>query len=153
MIRVFQMSKSKPSVQNGAVDIGNTKTGRPKVPIAWVPKSPDGGWGWVVVFGSFLIHIFTDGIVYSFGIMVVEFLHAFQEGRGLTSWIISILVGITLGAGTVCTHFVGVISNVQVNFTCTFKICFVALTVFWVCMCINNIHCIAFYQSEINMIT
>lgn len=34
-----------------------------------VPISPDGGWGWVVVVGSFFIHVFADGFVYSFGVM------------------------------------------------------------------------------------
>lgn len=29
----------------------------------------DGGWGWVVVVGSFFIHVFADGIVYSFGVL------------------------------------------------------------------------------------
>lgn len=30
----------------------------------------DGGWGWIVVVGSFFIHVFADGIVYSFGILL-----------------------------------------------------------------------------------
>ena len=38
---------------------------------------PDGGWGWMVVFSSFLIHIIADGIVYSFGIFFVEFVDYF----------------------------------------------------------------------------
>ena len=86
-------------------------------PIAWIPDTPDGGWGWVVVFATFMVHVIADGrpcprgweswgrsgcvagIVYSFGIMVVEFLAEFRETRGLTSWILSILTGLTLGAG------------------------------------------------------
>lgn len=72
---------------------------REREPIAWVPDTPDGGWGWVVVFATFMVHVIADGIVYSFGIMIVEFLAEFGESRGLTSWIISILTGLTLGAG------------------------------------------------------
>src|SRR5690349_6528897 len=63
------------------------------------PISPDGGWGWVVVIGSFLIHVFADGFVYSFGVIVVELLEDLKGGHALTSWIISALVGLTLGIG------------------------------------------------------
>lgn len=37
--------------------------------VQYVPVV-DGGWGWVVVVGSFFIHVFADGIVYSFGILL-----------------------------------------------------------------------------------
>ena len=40
---------------------------------------PDGGWGWMVVFSSFIIHIIADGIVYSFGIFFVEFVDYFNS--------------------------------------------------------------------------
>jgi MCP family monocarboxylic acid transporter-like MFS transporter 14 len=30
-------------------------------------KAPDGGWGWVIVFSSLIIHIIMDGITYSLG--------------------------------------------------------------------------------------
>ena len=42
---------------------------------------PDGGWGWMVVFSSFLIHIIADGIVYSFGIFFVEFIDYFDASE------------------------------------------------------------------------
>lgn len=62
-------------------------------------KPPDGGWGWMVVFASFAIHIVTDRMTYSFGIFYVEFLDYFNEGKGYTAWIASILVGVTLCSG------------------------------------------------------
>ncbi|XP_057672845.1 monocarboxylate transporter 12 isoform X3 [Diorhabda carinulata] len=71
-----------------------------------LPPPPDGGWGWVVVFGSFMIHVVTDGVTYSFGIFYDEFLEYFKEGKGLTSWILSILVGVTLGSGPLSSYFV-----------------------------------------------
>ena len=34
-----------------------------------VPLIPDGGWGWAVIAGSFFIHVFSDGFVYSLGVV------------------------------------------------------------------------------------
>jgi len=64
---------------------------------------PDGGWGWMVVLSSFLIHIIADGIVYSFGIFFVEFVDYFNSTHGETAWIASILVGLTLGSGPIAS--------------------------------------------------
>lgn len=70
------------------------------------PPPPDGGWGWMVVFASFMIHIVTDGMTYSFGIFYSEFLTYFNEGQGKTAWIVSILVGVTLSSGPISSSFV-----------------------------------------------
>ncbi|VVD00897.1 unnamed protein product [Leptidea sinapis] len=67
---------------------------------------PDGGWGWMVVLASFLIHIVTDGMTYSFGVFYSEFLNYFNEGKGKTAWIMSILVGVTLSSGPISSSFV-----------------------------------------------
>jgi len=68
-----------------------------------VATPPDGGWGWFVVFGSFMIHIVADGITYSFGLFVVELMRVFDSGRGSVSFIPSILVGVTLGCGPIAS--------------------------------------------------
>jgi len=67
---------------------------------------PDGGWGWVIVFASFMIHIVADGITYSFGIFLIALIDKFNADRGSASLIPSILVGITLGAGPIASIFV-----------------------------------------------
>ena len=64
-----------------------------------VPVPIDGGWGWFVVLGSFLIHVIADGIVYSFGIFYIEFLHHFGSSKGDTSWVASLIVGCTFITG------------------------------------------------------
>ncbi|XP_012158740.1 monocarboxylate transporter 12 [Ceratitis capitata] len=70
------------------------------------PVPPDGGWGWMVVFGSFMIHIITDGMTYSFGLFYNEFLSYFNEGKGYTAWIVSIMVGVTYASGPISSSFV-----------------------------------------------
>uniref|UniRef100_A0A182Q0B3 Major facilitator superfamily (MFS) profile domain-containing protein n=1 Tax=Anopheles farauti TaxID=69004 RepID=A0A182Q0B3_9DIPT len=71
-----------------------------------LPTPPDGGWGWMVVLASFSIHIITDGLTYSFGIFYNEFLTYFNEGKGYTAWIASILVGVTLCSGPISSSLV-----------------------------------------------
>ncbi|XP_045459122.1 monocarboxylate transporter 13 [Melitaea cinxia] len=71
-----------------------------------LPPPPDGGWGWMIVFASFMIHVVTDGMTYSFGVFYAEFLTYFNEGKGKTAWIVSILVGVTLSSGPVSSSFV-----------------------------------------------
>ncbi len=65
----MQIDNEKPSCddhlifsffQNEIIDMtsgGNTKS---TVPGAIVP---DGGWGWIIVFASFMIHFIMDGFV------------------------------------------------------------------------------------------
>ncbi|KAK0403713.1 hypothetical protein QR680_017082 [Steinernema hermaphroditum] len=72
-------------------------------PSRWVPKATDGGWGWFVVVGSFLIHVFADGIVYSFGVMVDVLMNEFGESNARVSVIVSLLTGLTLGVGPVAS--------------------------------------------------
>ncbi|XP_050426328.1 uncharacterized protein LOC126836747 isoform X2 [Adelges cooleyi] len=67
---------------------------------------PDGGWGWFVVFGSFMIHIVTDGVTYSFGVLYTEFLTVFNGSKGATAWVASLLVGVTLCSGPIASVFV-----------------------------------------------
>ena len=66
-----------------------------------LPTPPDGGWGWVVVFSSFMVHIIADGVAYSFGVFYIEFLEHFQGGRGETGWVGSLVVGVTLSSGEI----------------------------------------------------
>uniref|UniRef100_A0A1I7WPK2 MFS domain-containing protein n=1 Tax=Heterorhabditis bacteriophora TaxID=37862 RepID=A0A1I7WPK2_HETBA len=64
-----------------------------------VPIPPDGGWGWIVVLGSFFIHVFADGFVYSFGVLVEVLMEEFGSDNATCAMIISLLTGLTLGSG------------------------------------------------------
>ena len=77
--------------------------------------APDGGWGWVVVFGSFMIHVIADGVAYSFGVLYIEFLDYFKESRSVTGWVGSLMVGITWGSGE-CLLIVKDLSWKEYNF-------------------------------------
>ncbi|XP_068150718.1 LOW QUALITY PROTEIN: monocarboxylate transporter 12 [Drosophila tropicalis] len=48
---------------------------------------PDGGWGWLVLFGSCLTNILIPGTIKSFGVLFVEFLEAFKVSSTKASWI------------------------------------------------------------------
>ncbi|XP_078001203.1 monocarboxylate transporter 2-like [Glandiceps talaboti] len=40
---------------------------------------PDGGWGWAITMGAFIVLCFTNGLPQSFGVFFVEFRNYFQE--------------------------------------------------------------------------
>lgn len=64
-----------------------------------LPPPPDGGYGWVVVFASFMCNLIVDGIAYTFGIFLPELVTYFGEGKGTVAWIGSLLSGVYLAAG------------------------------------------------------
>lgn len=64
-----------------------------------VPAAPDGGWGWMVVFGSFMIHVIADGIAYSFGVYVEDFKDYFDCNSADVGMLGSLILGVTWGTG------------------------------------------------------
>ncbi|XP_037048813.1 uncharacterized protein LOC119083250 isoform X3 [Bradysia coprophila] len=62
---------------------------------------PDGGYGWVIVFASFMCNMIVDGIAYTFGVFLGEFVSYFGEGKGKVAWVGSLLSGVYLSAGPV----------------------------------------------------
>lgn len=66
-----------------------------------IPPPPDGGYGWVIVFASFMCNMIVDGIAYTFGVFLGEFVRTFNEGKGKTAWVGSLLSGMYLSAGPV----------------------------------------------------
>lgn len=61
--------------------------------------APDGGFGWVIAFSSFLINLVVDGTAYSFGIFFDAFVNQFKESRAITALAGSLMVGCYLSAG------------------------------------------------------
>ncbi|ALC38016.1 CG11665 [Drosophila busckii] len=48
---------------------------------------PDGGWGWLVLFGACLTNILIPGTIKSFGVLFIEFTQAFDTTSTKASWI------------------------------------------------------------------
>jgi len=67
----------------------------------YVPPVPDGGWGWIVVLGSFMIHVIADGIAYSFGVFVESFVVHFQCSKSAVGGLGSLMLGVTWGSGNI----------------------------------------------------
>ncbi|KAL4229058.1 hypothetical protein ACF0H5_012096 [Mactra antiquata] len=69
---------------------------------------PDGGWGWVITFSSFMIGMIVDGIAFTFGFFFLEFQEYFGANKSVTSSINSVLAGSYFTIGPV----VGALTNV-----------------------------------------
>lgn len=59
-------------------------------------KSPDGGWGWVIVLVSFFTQFLCYGSPLAVGVLYLEWLDIFGEGKGKTAWIGSLASGVGL---------------------------------------------------------
>ncbi|XP_062561029.1 uncharacterized protein LOC134225183 [Armigeres subalbatus] len=58
---------------------------------------PDGGYGWVIVFGAFSVQFWVAGLVKSYGVLYVEILENFPNSSATTaSWIPAILSALCL---------------------------------------------------------
>ncbi|XP_016053195.1 PREDICTED: monocarboxylate transporter 14 [Miniopterus natalensis] len=67
----------------------------------------DGGWAWMMVLASFFVHILIMGSQMALGVLNVEWLEEFHQSRGLTAWVSSLSMGITLIVGP----FIGLFIN------------------------------------------
>ncbi|KAM5142189.1 monocarboxylate transporter 9 [Mantella aurantiaca] len=66
-------------------------------------QPPDGGWGWVIVSTSFFIQFLCYGSPLSVGVLYVEWLEVFDEGKGKTAWVGSLAAGVGLLASPLCS--------------------------------------------------
>ncbi|KAA3680362.1 uncharacterized protein DEA37_0000231 [Paragonimus westermani] len=76
----------------------NTSESNFRLPISAsqlsLPEAPDGGFGWIVVFAAFMVHMITEGVIVSFGIFIEDLVDEFQESMSATSWVGSFTYGI-----------------------------------------------------------
>lgn len=83
--------------------------------------SADGGYGWVIVIASFLCNMVVDGIAYTFGVFLNEFVADFNEGPGKVAWVGSLLSGMYLTAGE--NPFRGPIDPISNDFDSKVPLC------------------------------
>lgn len=62
-------------------------------------KPPDGGWGWIVLFGCFVITGFSYAFPKAVSIYFKELMHDFHVGYSDTAWISSIMLAMLYGTG------------------------------------------------------
>ena len=65
------------------------------------PAPPDGGWGWAVVFASFMCNLILDGIAYIFGVLLSPMAEHFEADKGQISWVGSLLCGMYMLSGPI----------------------------------------------------
>ncbi|KAL6474705.1 hypothetical protein MHYP_G00157450 [Metynnis hypsauchen] len=66
-------------------------------------KALDGGWGWAIVVASFMAQLLAYGSPQSVGVLYPEWLSAFQESKGMTAWVGSLVSGVGLIASPICS--------------------------------------------------
>jgi len=59
-------------------------------------SAPDGGWGWIVLLGSFVSFFIADGWSYSFGVLFPSIVEYFDESRGTTALVVTLLYAIPM---------------------------------------------------------
>ncbi|XP_033019194.1 monocarboxylate transporter 3 [Lacerta agilis] len=70
------------------------------------PKPPDGGWGWIVLLGCFVITGFSYAFPKAVSIYFKELMHDFHVGYSDTAWISSIMLAMLYGTGPVSSILV-----------------------------------------------
>ncbi|KAJ8283929.1 hypothetical protein COCON_G00027790 [Conger conger] len=69
-------------------------------------KAPDGGWGWAVLFGCFVITGFSYAFPKAVSVFFKELIREFGVGYSDTAWISSILLAMLYGTGPICSVLV-----------------------------------------------
>ncbi|XP_053766830.1 monocarboxylate transporter 4 isoform X2 [Desmodus rotundus] len=65
--------------------------------------APDGGWGWAVLAGCFVITGFSYAFPKAVSVFFKELMHEFGIGYSDTAWISSILLAMLYGTGPLCS--------------------------------------------------
>ncbi|KAK4025124.1 Monocarboxylate transporter 9 [Daphnia magna] len=66
--------------------------------------APDGGYGWFVAFGAFLVQFWIAGLIKSYGVIFMEVMQLYPDASAsLASWIPAILSTLCLVSSPICS--------------------------------------------------
>ncbi|XP_072444520.1 monocarboxylate transporter 3 isoform X2 [Chiloscyllium punctatum] len=66
-------------------------------------EAPDGGWGWMVLIGCFVITGFSYAFPKAVSVYFKQLMHEFHIGYSDTAWISSIILAMLYGTGPLCS--------------------------------------------------
>ncbi|XP_052790906.1 monocarboxylate transporter 12-like [Mya arenaria] len=67
---------------------------------SWVP---DGSWGWMVVLGGVIVHVFVGGMMKASGVMYMKLKDEFNQSAVATAWVFSLFTTFLLMMGPVAS--------------------------------------------------
>ena len=78
-------------------------------------EAPDGGWGWLVVVGSFFCNLFVEGLIFSFPMMKEDLSDYYQVPVAATGSVGTLLMAFCLLAGKTFRHLIYTGSQIRVT--------------------------------------
>jgi hypothetical protein len=82
-----------------------------------LPPAPDGGWGWMIVFGSFMVTVVINGVFSSTGILAEEFVEYFGCSYAEKETLGSLMTAFCWGTGEYYCHCI------HLKFSSKYKLC------------------------------
>lgn len=65
--------------------------------------TPDGGWGWMVVIGGIIVHVYVGGFMKASGVMYIKLKEHFNQSAVATAWVFSLFTTFLLMMGPVAS--------------------------------------------------
>lgn len=71
------------------------------------PEPPNGGFGWVVVFATFMQHVISLGLAYTLGVYYPSFQKDFGADTSTTAWVAAAHLALLFASGKCISRFGG----------------------------------------------
>lgn len=79
---------------------------------------PDGGWGWMVCLGTFLVAFVVEGTTAAFGVIIIQIQEEFDASKSSTTWVASVSFGTCYIIGLFIFYFTSCCNNNMVLMDC-----------------------------------